>query len=211
MNSTFAMSQGAGQKLEFAFQRNDGNTADLEWLSTGENLKSVILFARGEAELVIKVRPSPKAELLDTIIRVDRSVRPSYPDWVERVEHSDLEPTGPIEYDISKVKQWFHDGQKNGKRIKGNEIHTYLKGNRHAEDLSRTARLGGNPEERHHLLQETLPRQSRLRLKSGVRDRNRDGNLYVPFLYEHGGKVVMDWYWLGHDWDDSHPALRFAS
>lgn len=211
MNSTFAMSQGAGQKLEFAFQRNDGNTADLEWLSTGENLKSVILFARGEAELVIKVRPSPKAELLDTIIRVDRSVRPSYPDWVERVEHSDLEPTGPIEYDISKVKQWFHDGQKNGKRIKGNEIHTYLKetdtlktclGLRDLEEIQKK----GITFFRKHFQGKAV-----FAWKSGVRDRNRDGNLYVPFLYEHGGKVVMDWYWLGHDWDDSHPALRFAS
>ena len=73
MNSTFAMSQGAGQKLEFAFQRNDGTTSDLDWLSAGENLKSVILLARGEAELIIKIKPAskPRTNLLELVSTVE--------------------------------------------------------------------------------------------------------------------------------------------
>jgi len=41
--------------------------------------------------------------------------------------------------------------------------------------------------------------------------RNSDGNLNVPYLYENGDEVVVNWNWLDNDWYDSNPALRFAS
>ena len=41
--------------------------------------------------------------------------------------------------------------------------------------------------------------------------RNRDGNLNVPYLYENGDKVVMNWNWLDNDWNNDNPALRFAT
>ncbi|MFA6273216.1 MAG: hypothetical protein WC673_01865 [Candidatus Paceibacterota bacterium] len=56
MNSEFVLTQGAGQKLEFAVNRNSGVTTDVDWLSAGENFKSVILLARGLAELVVKIK-----------------------------------------------------------------------------------------------------------------------------------------------------------
>ena len=39
---------------------------------------------------------------------------------------------------------------------------------------------------------------------------NRDGNLYVPYLIENDGKVVLNWNWLDNDWDANNPTLRFA-
>ena len=63
MNSEFVLTQGAGQKLEFAVNRNGGSTTDMEWLSAGENFRSVSLLARGEAELVIKTKTTIEFQL----------------------------------------------------------------------------------------------------------------------------------------------------
>jgi hypothetical protein len=52
MSSEFTLSQGSGQKLEFAVQRNGGTTEDMEYLSTGENFRTVTLLRTGKAKLV---------------------------------------------------------------------------------------------------------------------------------------------------------------
>ena len=52
MNSEFTLSQGAGQKLEFAVQRNGGTTEDVDYLSTGDNFRAVTLLRTGKAKLV---------------------------------------------------------------------------------------------------------------------------------------------------------------
>lgn len=52
MNSEFMLSQGAGQKLEFAVQRNGGTPQDIDYLSTGENFRAVSLLRIGKAKLV---------------------------------------------------------------------------------------------------------------------------------------------------------------
>jgi len=208
------MSQGAGQKLEFAFQRNDGTTFDLEWLSTGENLRSVILLARGEAELTIKAKPAPTPEpevVIDTIIRVDRSIRPSYPDWVKTVMHPELEPTGPAEYDISKVEQWLHDGQKDGKWTSGNNVYDKLKekdmkllkgclGLRDLEEIQKK----GIAFFRKYFKGKAVFGWSGIVL-------NQNGDLVVPYLCELGDKAVLYWNWVVNVWYSLSPALRHAS
>ena len=210
MNSTFAMSQGAGQKLEFAFQRNDGITTDLDWLSTGENLKSVILLARGEAELVVKTKPVSKPEIIiDDIIRVDRSVRPSYPDWVKTVMHPELENVGPAEYDIAKVEQWLHDDQKDGGWIKGNKIYTYLK---ETDSLKSCLGLQDLEEIRKKgivFFRKHFQNKAVFGWRSVVR--NEDGLLHAPYLCENGDKLVLRWSWLNGGWNVNDPALRLAS
>ncbi len=210
MNSTFTMSQGAGQKLEFAFQRNDGTTSDLDWLSTGDNLKSVILLARGEAELVLKTKPVPEPEqVIDSIIRVNRSIRPSYPDWMKEVMHPELETIGPAEYDGTKLEQWLHDGQKDGKWIEGNKIYAHLKktdtlktclGLRDLEEIQKK----GIAYFRKHFAGKAV-----FGWASVVRDRN--GDLSVPYLYQDGVKVFLFWFWLDFSWLSGDPALRHAS
>lgn len=52
MNSKFTLSQGAGQKLEFAVQRSGGSAEDVEYLSTGANFRAVTLLRTGKAKLV---------------------------------------------------------------------------------------------------------------------------------------------------------------
>ena len=38
-------------------------------------------------------------------IRVNRAIRPTYPDWVKEVLHPELENSGPAEYDVGQLEQ----------------------------------------------------------------------------------------------------------
>jgi hypothetical protein len=50
--SKYTLSQGAGQKLEFAVQCNGGATEDIKYLSTGKNFRAVTLLRLGKFRLV---------------------------------------------------------------------------------------------------------------------------------------------------------------
>lgn len=145
----------------------------------------------------------------DSIIRVNRSVRPSYPDWAKTVMHPELEPTGPAEYDIEKVEQWLHDGQKDGKWIEGNKIYAHLKetdtlktclGLRDLEEIQKKGIA---------FFRKYFQGKAVFGWKSVVR--NRYGILFVPCLCEDDDEVVVRWSWLARGWDGRSPALRFAS
>jgi hypothetical protein len=203
------MSQSASQKLEFAFQRNDGIAADLEWLSTGDHVKSLSLLARGEAKLVLNTKPDPAPEVeIGPIIRVDRSTPPVYPDWMQEVMHPELEAVGPAEYDVSALEQWLHEGQKDGKYVEGNKIYADLKksdtlkdclGLRDLEDIQRKGIV---------FFQKYFKGKAVFGWKGSVR--RHYGNLNIPYLHEIGDQVALHWHWAGTDWDGNHPALRFA-
>ncbi|KKR45161.1 MAG: hypothetical protein UT80_C0042G0013 [Parcubacteria group bacterium GW2011_GWC1_40_13] len=148
-------------------------------------------------------------EFADNIIRVDRSVRPSYPYWIKTVIHPELEKIGPSKYDISLVKQWLHKDQKNGRCIRGNKIYTHFKvtdtlktclGLRDLEEIQKKGIV---------FFREHFQCKAVFGWKSVLWDSN--GNLNVPYLHEDGGSVVIRWKWLDSDWNDGNPALRIAS
>ena len=163
------------------------------------------LLAAAAAELV---GPPPPEPVLDFLVRVDRVVKPSYPDWFKKLENPELECSGPAEYDLqTAVQQWLHDDQKNGVVV-GNTIHKHLK-----KDNGLVSCLN---------LQDGLAIQQKgiavfRKLFGGkavflwgsvVQD--RDGDLNVPYLCELGGRVVVGWRWLGRSWLSVSPALRFG-
>ncbi len=151
---------------------------------------------------------SPEAPL-DILIRVDRFVRPVYPDWVKTVMHPELEATGPVEYDLGTIDPWLHDGQKNGCYMEGNKLYEYLKEKKMLEGCL-SLRDGEEIQKKGLAVFRKFFRGKAICLwKSVVLFRN--GNLYVPFLYEDGVKVVLFWRWLDRDWYDDDPAARFAS
>lgn len=159
-------------------------------------------------EVAPTVIPEPLPEpQLDFIVRVDRSVKPTYPDWMERVMHPELELAGPAEYDLLKVGQWLHDDQKRGS-VQGKTIYKHLqKGDALATCLN---------------LQDGLAIQAKgiavfRKLFAGKAVflwgsvvRGSDGDLNVPYLLEHVGKVILHWLWVGDVWHSYNPALRFA-
>lgn len=165
-------------------------------------------FLRDERVLVEKLKPEPLPEPpLDFFVQVDRSVKPSYPDWFKRVMHPELECAGPAEYHLQGVELWLHDDQKNG-TVEGNTIY---------KNLKKTKSLGSCLN-----LQDGLVIQKKgiavfRKLFSGKAVflwgsvvQRRYGNLIVPYLCEFDDKVVVRWYWLDDYWDSLNPALRFS-
>ena len=163
----------------------------------------------GELVVVEREPPTPKPEVpLDTIIRVDRSVRPVYPDWMKKVMHPELEGAGPPEYDLATVEQWLHDDQKKGVVV-GNRIYDHLKktdalktclGLRDGEEIKKKGI---------EVFRKFFGGKAVFLWASVVQ--HRYGYLYVPYLIGRDGGVVVGWYWLDNDWHDRNPAARFAS
>ncbi len=194
-------------ELKAAFRRGDWTNAEIKRLCEGNLLSRVrnVLLGRAEIVVVKKVKASP-----NTIIRVNRSVRPAYPDWVDKVMDPELESTGPAEYDlVTSLTLWLHEGQKGG-AVTGTVIYDYLK--------------------KHDMLTSCLSLQDALEIqKRGVTVfrqvfgnnvvyfwksvvRRRGGrHLGVPSLCVRGGQVVLRCRWLDFDWRDGGPAVRFAS
>ena len=51
-------------------------------------LEGAAQFLRDELTLVLQPKPEPPLEpALDFLVRVDRSVKPSYPNWFKKLEH----------------------------------------------------------------------------------------------------------------------------
>lgn len=209
--NTFTLSQGQGHKLEKAVARNDGTTEDIEWLCTGTNFLNVIRLARGEAVLTMKEPPPPKVKLpINTIIRVDRTVKPTYPDWKKKVMHPELEAQGPAEYDLANVEQWLHDGQKGG-WTRGDNIYAKLKEN--DNDLLKTCLTLRDGEEIKKNGVEAFRKffKGKALFLWGSVVQGDDGYLYVPSLNGDGVEVVVPWYRLDSYWDVNFPAGRLAS
>jgi len=161
------------------------------------------------AQVLSVVRGEKMVGEFDTIIRVDRSVQPTWPDFVKEVLHPELQSVGPAEYDLSQVELYLHDGQKDGKSMKGAKLYEHLK-----ETDSLKNCLG---------FQDALEIQKKgiatfrkffgnkvvICWKSVVR--GSDGYLGVPYVYGSGGEVVVSWDWIGSDFDVYLPAARLAS
>lgn len=140
-------------------------------------------------------------------ITVDRSIRPTYPDWMKEVLYPKLEATGPTRFNAFNLEHRLHDDQKNG-FVSGNKIFEHLKENDMLEgclglrDLEEIQKKGIN----------FFRRSSQGKFISGWKSIVRDsgGNLRVPYLVEHGGRVVLFWGWADGDWSSRDPALRFT-
>ena len=155
----------------------------------------------------------------DNIIRVDHSIRPSYPGWVKMVVHPELENTGPVEYDILKVEWWlierqmyFHKSQKGSASIEhdeGTRIYTYLREMDMLKfclgllDLEEIQKKGiaffGKYFQKNDILH-----------VFGWKSISMDfeGNLCVPFLYGYRSVDIM-WAWMGSTFGLHIPVLRF--
>lgn len=79
MTSEFILRQGAGQKLEFAVNRNGCGAIEIEWLSTGNNFNQVAMLASGEYELkpVAKAVESFLEDMEPVTVDIDQSLNPS--------------------------------------------------------------------------------------------------------------------------------------
>jgi hypothetical protein len=191
------------------FKKTEVGLEILEWF-VGSGKDYFVALLTDTVEKYRKQSLSSKTKVeSDPIIRVDRSIRPSYPDWMKEVMHPELECMGPSEYDLSKVQQWLHDGQGDSKWIKGKVIYDHLKGN----DILKICLTLRDLEEIHEkgitFFRKHFKGKAVFAWASLVRDRG--GGLFVPYLYVGGGKVVLGWHCLDYGFLSNNPALRFAN
>lgn len=159
-------------------------------------------------ELMLVEAPKPEPPPLDFIIRVDRSVKPNYPNWFKRLEHHELECSGPTEYNLQDgVEQWLHDEQKR-RLTPGNVIYKHLKDTNALESCLNLQDGLAIQQKGIAVFRKLFGGKAVFLWGSVVR--GQDGNLNVPSLCELDGEVVVRWYWLGHNFLSGHPALRFG-
>lgn len=158
-------------------------------------------------QIIDEPKSAPPIAEDDAIIRVDRSVRPSYPNWMKEVVHPELESIGPREYNISEIVQWLHDDQKSG-FVSGDMIYRHLD---HVDGLKDCLGLRDLEE-----IQKKGIAFFRKYFKdktvcgwSGVL-RNRVGLLFVPCLRECDDEVVFGWCCTNGDWNVYLRTLRFS-
>lgn len=145
---------------------------------------------------------------LDTFVSVDRSERPPYPSWVTGVLYPELEKVGPRKYRPNKVRPWLHPDQESGSTT-GNVTHEYLRDNDMLKDCLGLADAIEIQKKGIEVYRKFFGGKVVYFWKSVVRD--SDGNLRVPYLYEGGDEVMLDWDWLDYSWSSRGPAARFAS
>ncbi|MCC7160312.1 hypothetical protein IT399_01095 [Candidatus Nomurabacteria bacterium] len=143
------------------------------------------------------------------MIHVDRTLRPTYPDWMaeDGVQHPELELTGPAEFDVANLEQWIHPEQVNGWTT-GQVIYDHLKANNMLADCLGLADLLAIQAKGLDFFHKYFDGKSPFGWKGAVR--HRYGPLFVPFLFELAGEVVLYWRWLDGLWSADGPALRFA-
>ena len=217
--SDMVLGVGLAHKFETACNRNNVTLADVDRMCGGDMLAQFRQVTLGNAFIIdrqwfdhiktfVEAMIPQLESTLNTIIRVDRSIRPVYPDWVKKVMHPELEGAGPSEYDLATVEQWLHDDQEKSVVV-GNRIYDHLKktdalktclGLRDGEEIKKKGI---------EVFRKFFEGKAVVLWASVVQD--RDSDILVPYLVEEGGVVVVYWGVLDRDWDDSRLALRFAS
>lgn len=64
-----------------------------------------------------------------TIIHVKREVELTYPSWMTKLLHPELEHTGPTTYKVTELEMWLHDRQKRNHFGQGRSIYHHLETN----------------------------------------------------------------------------------
>jgi hypothetical protein len=178
------------------------------------------LFVHGLMERVCKDSLDPREvmyavqPILDRggespLIFVDRTVRPSYPVWVDKILHPWLEGVGPSAYHPKDLELWLHSDQEHSivtghkilERLQVNDFEL-LNGCLSLRDLEEIQKKGIA------FFREYFAGKVVFGWKSVAL--GRSGGRCAPCLVGYDGEVVLGWSWLGSDWSASDPALRLA-
>ncbi len=142
------------------------------------------------------------------VVKVDRSAKAAYPDWVKEVLHPELESTGSAEFNLKTLELWFHPNQQNGGVITGNPIYEHLRDNGMLPTCLNLQDGLAIQKKGIAVFRKFFEGKAVFLWKSAVQSRN--GNLFVPYLCEGGARVVVSWDRLDFDFHDDDPAARFG-
>ena len=146
----------------------------------------------------------PHSPPLELIVHVDRLVRPSYPHWVKRLKHPELECTGPATYDLTNIDLWLHT-QRRGTYIYSELIRAGLIAScLNLQDALAIRRKGLA------VFRAVFGGKVPFFWASAVEQRGvRELPFRVPFLYESNESVVLGWGSEDDGFTSDNPALRF--
>jgi hypothetical protein len=211
MNSTFKISQGQGQMLEFAFDRNGGTNSDLNWLCQNDNLRGVIDLARGKVQLVYPNKPSPQLELcpvvhLDQPLEIERYDRAEYGDDKQLVHHK-LGLLGPKW--IAGFELWQHDLQRDGGWTNGRVVYEHLERNDMLKSCCDLFALEVIRNQGAGFFRKHFGNDRKAVVGWAGIAKHVGGNLCVPYLAENRGRVYLHWMSLTNNWNGSNIGLRY--
>jgi len=153
--------------------------------------------------------PTQAMASVSTIIHVDRSIRPVYSDFVEKVMTPNLDYTGPATYDILKdISLWRHEKQKGrGAEVSARIIFNHLQENGiescgNLQDALAIQKLGVA------IFKKAFGKNYIYFWKSVVQFHS--GMLEVPRLFVDGNRVVQDFVSLAVNCGIDDLTLRFA-
>ena len=186
MDGQFILTQGAGQKLEFAINRNGGGIDDIEWLSAGDNFKTVMMLARGEAEVAVKAKTVAVVKK-PTLIFIKQTL---------------LGTTQVTVYGLGKrltIAQMLCAGMKLAPGTSPDALEKFLKERKNAVSPERA--------------DEMLDKQGKFFLKQeGGEDFGLRGDGWanlIPVQYPDGTVSVVDADWVGSRWRRYRYSLGF--
>ena len=148
---------------------------------------------------------------LDPIVRVDRSIRPSYPDdWVRNVLEPQLELSGPAEYSLSTIEQLMHPNQQKDIYVSGNVIYFDL---REMKALALCLNLQDcfAIQKKGIAIFRNFFAGNAIFFWALVVVHRNEMDICVPYLVDRGGdKAILGWTWLRDRWLPSSTALLFC-
>ncbi|MBI2476403.1 MAG: hypothetical protein HYV67_04150 [Candidatus Taylorbacteria bacterium] len=200
-------------ELKAAFRRGGWTNSEIKQACQGRFLSDVRGILLGKARIVtLKTDDTSETVIIDPIVRIDRSVRPVYPDFLDqeylnKPEFIALEKLGPPEFDASRLRKWWHPKQKR-KVIKGTVIHNFLVEKMMLPSCLGFVELLGIQAKGIEFFHRHFKGQVVFGWRSVVPFCG--GDLRAPYLVEDDGEMVLYWRWLGGDFDATYPALRFA-
>ncbi|OHA56859.1 MAG: hypothetical protein A2114_01175 [Candidatus Vogelbacteria bacterium GWA1_51_14] len=147
---------------------------------------------------------------LGSIIKINRRQPLTYPDFVDKPLHPDMENKGPGPIDLDpqakQVEQWLHPDQENS-WVKGQVIYDHQVASNELELCFGLRELLAIQARGLDFFRRYFQNKTVFGWKGVVLAR---GGRHVPCLFERGGGVCLRWSWLGYDWYASSPALRLA-
>jgi len=150
-------------------------------------------------------------------IRIDSSVSvPVYLDWADEMAttmvtmHPELENGGPLEYDATKLVEWFAPGQEVGV-VTGEIVYRYLKDNDLLSTCIGLTDLVEIQKKGIGFFRQNWKGKVVFGWRSIARNRH-NGELAVLCLHEKSGELQLLYLWIGTNvWSAKCPALRLAS
>ena len=195
--SDLMLDVGQANELKLAFRRADWSNDDIKRLCEGSVLVDVRSVLRGHAAI----------NVIEHVIDCDAD--PFNPWASEGFTIEDHQKGGQWKFDPKEIEFFLTSSQKSGK----------VEGNKLRKELAKKPVFNANVLDYMLAHPELIPDEwktdgngnTRYIFFWGTVYRNRDGFLYVRYLYWDVGRWRWSRSWLGHDWYSNDPAAVRAS